>query len=453
MEYRDRREAGQRLARELLPEAGPDTLVLGLPRGGVPVGEEIAGELGAPLDVCLVRKLGVPHRPELAAGAIGEGGVRVLNDDVIQLAGVSPRALADVEARERAVLDRRARAYHESRPGVDLAGRTVLVVDDGVATGATERAACQVVRARGARRVVVAAPVAPPGWTQQFAGLADACVCPYTPSGFAAIGQFYADFSEVNDAEVVACLARAAHRSAAGAAPGRPASADRERADRERAPERQGREVEIPAGRVVLPGELTVPEGAPMIVVFAHGSGSSRHSTRNRFVAHELVRAGLGTLLFDLLTPREAEDRAAVFDIPLLAARLLAAVHWLRAQPLARGRDIGAFGASTGAAAALWAAADPAADIAAVVSRGGRPDLAATRLPRVTAPTLLVVGGHDPTVLDLNRQAQSHLRCSNDLAIVPGATHLFEEPGTLPAVAELAADWFTRHPAPHPHHH
>ena len=188
-----------------------------------------------------------------------------------------------------------------------------------------------------------------------------------------------------------------------------------------------------------------MPENARGIVVFVHGSGSSRHSPRNRYVAGVLNDAGLGTLLFDLLTPGEELDRANVFDIGLLARRLAEVTGWLRAQPRAAQAAVGYFGASTGAAAALRAAAEPGAGIAAVVSRGGRPDLARPRLAAVTAPTLLIVGGRDEVVLDLNRRAQAELRCENDLAVVPGATHLFEEPGTLEAAAALARDWFISH--------
>jgi len=199
-------------------------------------------------------------------------------------------------------------------------------------------------------------------------------------------------------------------------------------------------EVEPIAGTTRLAGSLTVPAGAPGVVIFAHGSGSSRHSPRNRYVASVLTEAGLGTLLFDLLTQDEELDRANVFDIGLLAERLSQVTAWLRAQP--RSEPIGYFGASTGAAAALWAAAEPGAEIGAIVSRGGRPDLAGPRLGAVTAPTLLIVGGADPAVLDLNTEARAQLRCANDLAIVSGATHLFEEPGTLAVAAELARDWF-----------
>jgi len=204
------------------------------------------------------------------------------------------------------------------------------------------------------------------------------------------------------------------------------------------------REVMVPAGRVHLAGRLTVPAGAHGLVLFVHGSGSSRHSPRNRYVAGVLQRARLATLLFDLLTEDEELDRTNVFDIELLAGRLTDTAAWARTHPACRGLSVGYFGASTGAAAALWAAAtDPT--VAAIVSRGGRPDLAAPLLGQVRAPTLLVVGGRDEVVLELNRRAQARMRCPSRLAVVPGATHLFEEPGSLEQAAGLARDWFVDH--------
>lgn len=187
-----------------------------------------------------------------------------------------------------------------------------------------------------------------------------------------------------------------------------------------------------------------MPDGASAIVVFA-GSGSSRHSPRNRFVADVLHRNWLGTLLLDLLTRDEERQRANVFDIELLAARLQAATRWLAEQPDTQACRLGAFGASTGAAAALRAATEPDTAIAAIVSRGGRPDLAGVRLSEVRAPTMLIVGGEDDVVLGLNREAQKQLRCPSQLAVVAGATHLFEEPGTLAEAAILASDWLTRY--------
>lgn len=204
-------------------------------------------------------------------------------------------------------------------------------------------------------------------------------------------------------------------------------------------------QVQIPAGVARLVGTLTIPEGATGTVLFAHGSGSSRLSPRNTYVARVLQDASHGTLLFDLLTETEAQDRAKVFDIDLLAERLIAATDWLQEQALPEGMRLGYFGASTGAAAALQAAARRGPAIAAVVSRGGRPDLAEPYLSRVVAPTLLIVGEQDPVVIELNQTAYAALETEKELVIVPGATHLFEEPGALEQVAELASNWFSRY--------
>jgi putative phosphoribosyl transferase len=204
-------------------------------------------------------------------------------------------------------------------------------------------------------------------------------------------------------------------------------------------------DVDIRVDGAIIAGHLRVPERAAGLVIFVHGSGSSRHSPRNQFVATVLNEAPCATLLFDLLTHAEELNRSNVFDIELLARRLAAVAAWSADHPELGDLPTGYFGASTGAAAALWAAADPGCDVAAVVSRGGRPDLTGQRLPAVRAPTLLVVGGHDTVVLDLNRQAQAQMTCACQLSVVPGATHLFEEPGTLQAAAGLARDWFIRH--------
>ena len=210
-------------------------------------------------------------------------------------------------------------------------------------------------------------------------------------------------------------------------------------------PDSRPMEVDVRAGDARLEGTLTLPAAPRGIVLFAHGSGSSRHSPRNAFVARALHEAGVGTLLFDLLTVDEDRVYETRFDIGLLAKRLAAATAWLRQRPEAAGLPVGYFGASTGAGAALLAAAAEDAPVRAVVSRGGRPDLAgAQALARVVAPTLLIVGGDDPQVITLNRQAYALLRCTKALEIVPGATHLFEEPGTLEQVAALAAAWFRR---------
>ena len=208
-------------------------------------------------------------------------------------------------------------------------------------------------------------------------------------------------------------------------------------------------DVQIQAGGAVLSGNLTIPEGAASLVLFAHGSGSSRHSPRNQFVARTLNDAGLATLLFDLLTQHEeaidmrtGEHR---FNIGLLAERLVHATKWTKQQEQTRDLRIGYFGSSTGGAAALVAASEIPQDVGAIVSRGGRPDLAGDALPKVQVPTLLIVGGNDDIVIELNEQARDRMRCEVKLEIVPGATHLFEEPGALEKVANLASDWFVNH--------
>jgi putative phosphoribosyl transferase len=274
---------------------------------------------------------------------------------------------------------------------------------------------------------VLAVPVASPSAIEALRSAADEIVCLESPTSFHAVGEWYDDFSQTTDDEVVSTLEQSFDRVRPGGS--------------------TTRDVEVIAGPVRLPGHLTVPAEASMVVVFAHGSGSSRHSPRNQLVADVLNRAGLGTLLFDLLTPAEERDRVNVFDIELLGRRLVQVTGWLRANPATRHLAVAYFGASTGAGAALWAAAEPGLDIAAVVSRGGRPDLAGSRLASVHAPTLLIVGSRDEQVLALNRQAAAELRCEHRVAVVPGATHLFEEPGTLQRAAEVARDWFTSHRA------
>lgn len=417
--YLDRRDAGRHLAEVLDRHRGPATIVLGLPRGGVPVADEVARALHCPLDVVIVRKLGVPWQPELAMGAIGEGGVKVVNDDLVASLGIASHHLADVESREGRVVSERATLYRCGRSVPDLHGRTAILVDDGIATGATMRAACTTARLNGARHVVVAVPVAPEGWEQMFHDVADEVVCPLTPADFVAVGTHYRDFGQVSDSEVVGTLSRAAAESC-------------------------DTDVVVECGEAGLPGHLTVPLAARGCVVFAHGSGSSRRSVRNKWVARHLNAEGFATLLFDLLTEEEAAEHVPVFAVEMLADRLDGAISWVHNHARATGLPVGLFGASTGAAAALLCASRRP-DIKAVVSRGGRPDLAWGFLPDVSQPVLLIVGARDLEVLDLNRRAAERLGGAHSLSVVAGAGHLFEEPGALDMVAERASRFFELH--------
>ncbi len=454
MPFLNRDEAGRLLGERLSELALVDPVVLALPRGGVPVAYRVAEALQAPLDVIVVRKLGVPFQPELAMGAIGEDGVRVLEGEVVAAAGVTEAEIRSVEARERAELERRAERYREGRGRVPLPGRTAVVVDDGMATGSTARAACLVARAHGATEIVMAVPVASGHAIHALGTVADDVVALEVPEPFYAVGQWYLRFDQTSDEDVVALLQRAQQRFGRAPArfrqgPGTPSDHfvddldDPPPAPHEQDP--MGDEVEFDVGGVRLGGRLTVPGGSYGTVLFAHGSGSGRHSPRNRYVADVLNHGGLATLLFDLLTPDEEAWRPNVFDIPLLGSRLMGATEWLTQRPEVADLPIGYFGASTGAAAALWAAARCEVPIGAVVSRGGRPDLAKEALAAVTAPTLLIVGARDDAVLELNRSAQSQMACDTRLVVVPRATHLFSEPGTLEAVAELAENWFNEH--------
>lgn len=434
----DRREAGRRLAPSLERFRGQEPVVVALPRGGVPVAYEIASALSAPLDILLVRKVGAPFHPEYGIGAVAEGGLRFIRRDEVELTGISEEELEAVVATETAELERRRRLYRADRDPLPVDGRTVILVDDGIATGGTATVAARALKARGAAGVVLAVPVAPPGASRRLAGDFDEIVCLEEPHGFSGVGQFYVDFGQVSDEEVKELLTadREPERVPVGADP--PPKDD---------PPPVERTVEIePAPGAVVAGDLRLPDAATGLVVFAHGSGSSRHSPRNRQVAEALNEAGFATLLFDLLTGEEERDRANVFDIGLLAQRLLVVTRWAQEDEELKRLPISYFGASTGAGAALRAAAHLGGDIQAVVSRGGRPDLAGESLEHVVSPTLLIVGGADWQVLALNEEAaRMLLRCEHQIAIVPGATHLFEEPGALVRVAELAAEWFSRH--------
>lgn len=427
--FKDRKDAGEQLAATLRKYRGQDVLVLALPRGGVVLGRDIAEVLEAPLDVVIVRKLGVPWQPELAMGALSETGAVILNENIISAYGISRDEVNRAISAQKTEIERRLLLYRQGRAMTPVKGKTVILVDDGVATGATMKAALAALRKEGPAQLVAAVPVSPPETCDAIKELADDFVCLEVHPFFTAIGSYYHDFEQVPDEEVISILeaARTARRTSD---PG-------------------DSNVLIPADSVSLEGDLQVPKGARGIVVFAHGSGSSRRSRRNKFVAQALRNEGLGTLLFDLLTAREDTVFDKRFDIALLTERLIAATKWLRRNPASEGMSIGFFGASTGAAAAIRAASLLGADIGAVVSRGGRPDLAGEEaLKKLQSPTLLIIGGHDRIVIELNRGAFEFITAEKAMEIVPGATHLFEEPGALEEVARLAIDWFARHLQP-----
>lgn len=370
MYFVDRGDAGRRLAARLLARRGPEVVVVAAARAGVPVAAEVARVLGVPLDL--------------------------LDDD----GGVPGRS------------------------GSPWAGRTVVVVDEGLLTGATARAACRAARHAGAAHVVLAVPVAPAGWAERLGDTADEYVCVAAPVDLPRIAAAYHDATVVSDDEVRACLD--------GAHPRGPLPTTTEA------------DVVVRACGRALPGRLHVPERAIGVVVFAHGPGSSHASPRNRLMAAALNEARVATLLVDLLADDEAGDRSLGADIARLGERIVGITRWVLGQPGLGGLPVGYVGASTGAPAAFWAVTEGGVDAVGVVSRGGRADLAQEWLGRVRCPTLLIVGAEDDQVLALNREAVRQLHGQVRLAVVPGASHFFTEPGALDTVAALARDALVR---------
>lgn len=429
MIFTNRTHAGELLAEKLLKYKSRKPVILALPRGGVPVAAEIAVRLGAPFDVLVVRKIGAPFNPELAIGAVCENDEPILNTITLAQIGFEPDDIRNTLKSEKTEVQRQINLFRQGAKLGDLTQNCVIIVDDGLATGATVKAAIRFLQKKGVEHIVVAVPVAPASTARVIRPRVEELVTLLELEDLYSVGQWYRDFNQVSDDEVLSLLAEQSGQN------------------RKLRLLPKSRSVMISLangdGKSRLRGELTEFPGMKAMIVFTHGSGSGRRSTRNVLVAEVLNRAGFGTLLFDLLTDTEEKNRKNVFDIGLLSQRLLRVTSWVRQQQNLKNLKIGYFGASTGAAAALLAASQLTGDeaIFTVVSRGGRPDLAGEALGRVTAPVLLLVGGKDYEVIELNRIAKKQLPNAK-LSIVPNATHLFEEAGTLQEVARQATYWF-----------
>jgi putative phosphoribosyl transferase len=420
--FADRRDAGRRLAALLANARYENPIVVGIAPDGVPVAAEVARALESPLDLLVVQKVGAPENPEHGIGALAEDESCVIDEEAVERLALGAAGVQDAIARARRRFDERLAHDRASGSRLSVAGRSVLLVDDGLVSPHSAQAAARSLRSRGAARVLLAVPVAARESVQLLRAWVDDVVCAETPEEVLATSLWYRDFSPTSDEEVRALLG--AHTGAAA---------------REVA-------IEVSPG-VVLHGDLTVPWGAYArgVVVFAIGSGRSRLDPRNRRLARDLNETAIATLRLDLLTPREAIRRTGASDVELLALRLVASTRWLRRQPETAGIALGYFGEGTGSAAALLAAAEMGAGVCAIVSSGGRPDLIEGRLGEVVAPVLLIVGGADTKVLGLNRVALGRLRCASELAVIPGASRTFEQTDALDEVARLTADWFTRH--------
>ncbi|MEV6820640.1 phosphoribosyltransferase family protein [Nocardiopsis dassonvillei] len=432
--FADRSEAGRRLAERVRPFAVDEPLVLALPRGGVPVGAELALRLGADFDVLMVRKIGLPGHPEMGVGAVAEDG-RVLYDDrALARLHVPRQALSDTVAAERDELDRRRRVYRGERPPPRIAGRDCVVVDDGVATGGTARAALRMVRQAGPARLVLAVPVASPEAVALLREEADALVVLSAPDNFRAVGEWYRDFGQLSDDHVTAILAENAHT--------RPRSG-------------RTRHVRVPVGGVHLDGDLTVPAETRGAVVMAAGEG--RTDERWRSVASVLGQAGYATLLMDLLTERErlsgssgtapdnAPDAASGVGADELGERLGAAAAWLRRTADTADEPLGLLASGDAAASALVAAARHPRDVAAVVAHGGRIDVAEASLPDVRASVLVLLEGDDSFLRELGEWTRARIGGSTDLRVVSGAERLLRDSREWRRVAAEALDWFDRH--------
>ncbi|MFI2644313.1 phosphoribosyltransferase family protein [Streptomyces sp. NPDC018610] len=429
MRYENRADAGRRLARNLEHLRDTRVVVLGVPRGGVPVAYEVARHLDAPLDLAVVRKLRVPWQPELGFGALGEHGVRVLNQDIVRESGLSATERERLEQAGSAELEEQVRCWRNDRAPLPLTGHSAVVLHDAVSTGAAAEAACRVARTRGAARVILAAPVGQEESLAHLRAVADDIVCPQALRHIGSADAWYEDFAPITDADIAALLAEAAPvpGSAHGLSPAHPAP---------------GRPVAVPTRYAPMAALLTLPPAARTVVAFAHAGSGGQNDPRDRHLASALSRAGLGTLQLDLLTEDEEHNRHNVFDITMLARRLHAASAWLRRET---GLPVSYCATDTGAGAALAAAAADD-DIRAVVCVGGRPELAGpAALARVHAPSLFLVGALDTRQLGCSRLAADWMRCDHRVDVIPDTGHLFIEPGALDTVAELTRDWFISH--------
>ncbi len=421
-QFEDRDHAGKLLAEKLLPYQDDSPIILALPRGGVPIAHQIALKLHATLDIVIVKKIGSPGNEEFAIGAVAEDEKPILNEKLIAENNLNRNEIESIIVERISEVRRRAQMYRKNLPAQNLIDKTVIVVDDGLATGATMISAILWLRTQKIKKIIVAVPVSSKSAEEEVKKYADEVISLMSPKEMWAVGMWYKKFPQVSDDEVLHILHKQEIKTGTVT-----------------------KDVWIEDKMSLLPGVLSVPPKSKGIILFAHGGGSSHKSPRNLFVAKALNEAGFATLLFDLLTVSEALNRKNVFDIDLMASRLLVASEWSKRN--CPGLPLGYFGASTGAAAALQAAHE-SLDVFAIVSRGGRPDMAMDYLDKVYAPTLLLVGSADDAVIPLNELAQKKLK-NCQLVLIPKAGHLFEEPGTLEQVVEYALNWFSNSIALH----
>ncbi|MBI2207675.1 MAG: alpha/beta fold hydrolase [Candidatus Rokubacteria bacterium] len=429
MRFHDRTDAGRRLADALAPFVTPPAVVAGIPRGGVAVALPVVERFGLPLTVVYARKLTAPIAPELAFGALDEDGEVILEPRIVATLGLQRDDIDRARTRVAAEIRRRMQLYQVPPLATYLPGASVLLVDDGLATGNTMRAAVAYARRHGAREIVVAVPCASVEAAERFRHEADRFVGLVIDPGFYAVGAYYEDFSPVEDAAVCRMLEQA-QRIIAGSDP--PAS---------------GLAVSFKNSRGLrLAGELLVPDGPGRhpVVVFAHGWGSSKASPRNRMVATALVAAGIAAFLFDFTGHGDSEGTDEDSTAAQQHDDLRSAADILETLDEVDSRRLGIAGASSGAAAALLFAAEDQR-VKALVMRSGNARGAELAAERVRAPTLLIVGALDAPILAVNEELLARLAGTKRMEIVPGGNHLFEDPAALRRAATLTVEWFARH--------
>lgn len=417
--FTDRTDGAAKLVEKLKNIDKKNTIVLALPRGGVPVADIIASKLGLEFDILSVKKIGFPANPELALGAVTEDGAIYINDTIRKMSGLSEKELDVLIKKNQELAVNKSRYFRFGKEGISVKGKNVIIVDDGIATGATIEACINQVKRVGARKIMIAVPVAPKDILEKLLHQVDEIFVLETPSPFVSVSKWYENFDQVYDTEV------------------------REIFEKHQEKFETIEEI-MDLGEIKLKAKVSKVIDNKAWIIFVHGSGSSRLSERNNQVAKVLNKGGLSTLLFDLLTLKEDSVESNRFNIELLKKRLVLAINWLvNSEYYDPSTPIGLFGASTGAAAAIKVAAQfKDFPIYAVVCRGGRPDLAdRDELRDVTIPTLLIIGGMDYQVLELNKKAYEQLP-NSEIQLIAGATHLFEESGTMESVSELTKEWF-----------
>lgn len=424
--FRDRIDAGQRLADALRPYHGSDAVVLGIPRGGVPVAAEVARLLGLPLDIVVARKLGAPGQPELAIGAVTANGGLYLNHDLIRDLGVDQAYLDSAVERKRAEARDRESRFRGGRPGPALAGRIAIVVDDGLATGATIRAAVQSVRHAGPAKLVVAVPV---GAIESCASLrseVDELVCLWTPDDFMAVGQFYDDFSPTEDDEVERIL-----RAASTHTP------DTDTAREITFQNRRGRRL---AGTLLLPRAVE----RPPVVVFAHGFNSSRRSSRNLMIAERLVASGLAAFLIDFTGHGDSEGEIREATVKQMADDLRSAIDHISAEAAVDAGRIGLSGSSSGGIVSVIEAARDERVRVLVLRSVPAGDLFEPAA-HIRATTLVIAGEADIPIVEEDRALAEVISGPHRFEVVAHAGHLFEGPGEMERVSDLSVGWFVSH--------